>query len=203
MTLRRERMVRMNRTEKILEQARTIFDVAGATEYFLILGLESTKRRNLDDFYVNEDGEFGFPGFASHFNPRVETIIGQLIKCGIETAQIITTPDIRLKTMAVKAGIGKWGKNSLVIHPKYGPWLRFILLRISRRLTPEIPIRCAIFKKCHKCNKCLEACPVSALKPFYIPDRKICIAWQQLGEVTTDVLQRCDLCLQACIPQRP
>jgi len=42
--------------------------------------------------------------------------------------------DLNLKSAAVKAGIGRWGKNSLVLHPVFGPWLRFAAVAVEAEL---------------------------------------------------------------------
>jgi len=197
---------------EVMECARGLFDVVGASGCFLILGLESRVSRNLDNFFVDPGDKWGFPGFAENFSPKVEIVIKKLREAKIHVVQVQDT-QIKFKELAVNAGVCEWGKNSLAIHPIFGPWLRFVVFRTNRKFGPEIVSACefsdlglpseSIFKKCHNCgDRCIKACPVSALQPFKIPNRKVCIAWQQLGEATDDVRQRCDLCLQACMPQR-
>ncbi len=191
--------------QDIMQYAKELFDVAGAWGEDLILGLESRKDRNLDDFFVDPGDKWGFPGFAEHFSPKVNLILEEIHKTDKWARQVDKLFGPRgFKLAAVRSGIGEWGKNSLVIHPTFGPWLRFVVIATDPlpRTGYDHPMR-PTYNKCIDCDKCTKACPVNALQDFRIPDRKICIAWQQLGEVTTDVLQRCDLCLQACMPQRP
>ncbi len=200
---------------EVSERARKLFDVVEVWNEYMILGLESRVSRNLDDFFVDPGDKFGFPGFAKYFSPLAENVLKDLRGRGFEAEQV-RKDDVKFKQIAVEAGIGEWGKNSLAIHPVFGPWLRFVVFKTNRKFKPGTISQATestfsalglpsepIFEKCHSCDRCVKACPISALQPFKIPDRKICIAWQQLGEVTTDVLQRCDLCLQACMPQRP
>ncbi len=187
--------------DEILEYAQELFDVAGTVGPFLIMGLESRKDRNLDDYFVDPDGRFGFPGFAKNFSPKVEVIIKKLHENGFEAEQI-RDDDIKFKQLAVQAGIGTWGKNSLVINHTFGPWLRFVVLKTNFNFTNGQALKKSTFGKCRDCDKCVRACPILALQPFHIPKKEICVAYDQLGIATDDLAQRCDICLQACMPQR-
>lgn len=189
---------------EVSERARKLFDVVEVWNEYMILGLESRISRNLDDFFVDPGDKFGFPGFAKYFSPLAEDILKDLRERGFKVEQI-RKDAVKFKQLAANAGIGEWGKNSLIIHPIFGPWLRFVVFRINFKFIDGRSHQqsVAVSDRCKECNACIKACPVSALQPFKIPDRKLCVAWQQLGTVTDDVLQRCDLCLQACMPQRP
>jgi len=67
------------------------------------------------------------------------------------------------------AGIGAFGKNSLIISPKYGPWLRFGYILTDAELESDKP-----FEKdlCGDCDRCIKACPVGALNPYVIDAEK-------------------------------
>lgn len=186
---------------RILNVARRIFDVVGESNEFLILGLESRQNRCLDDFIVGEDNKFKFPGFAKYFSPKIEALKEKIRENGLEANQV---KDLNIKQLAIRAGIGKWGRNSLVIHPTFGPWLKFAVLKTNFQFSrTETPIESPIFEKCHDCDKCIKACPVSALKNFHIPERKRCIAYLELENPTKGLPRRCDACQRACQKQRP
>jgi len=73
------------------------------------------------------------------------------------------------KRIALLAGIGCFGKNSLVLAPRYGPWLRIGLVLTDAPLESNEP-----FKKdlCRDCVKCLRACPAGALTQYRVnPDK--------------------------------
>jgi len=73
------------------------------------------------------------------------------------------------KRMAQLAGFGNFGKNSLIINPKYGPWLRLQSILTDVELVPDNPFEEDL---CGECKKCIEAYPVGALTPYKIdPDK--------------------------------
>ena len=73
------------------------------------------------------------------------------------------------------AGIGAFGKNSLIISPKYGPWLRFSYFLTNAELEPDEPFEEDL---CKDCMRCVKACPVGALKP-YVVDPERCLVGVQ------------------------
>lgn len=76
------------------------------------------------------------------------------------------------KRIAQLAGIGGFGKSSLVISPEYGPWLRISMLLTDAPLTPSKPFTRDL---CRTCTSCISACPADALKPYVVDDRKCLI----------------------------
>jgi len=198
----------MSGEEAILEKARCLFDAAGVASVngasLVVLGLLTTPERDLDDFFRDEPGSLRLHGFEVHAVPRLEELLrfvreqGMVAelwgRCGYPRGD-----DLNLKQQAVVSGLGKWGKNSLVIHPEFGPWLRFMGIRVQAALTPtgpgvdnheENPL-------CEGCAACVDACPLGILKPYYLTDRSQCRAsissFPQIGRLVA-----CDRCLAAC-----
>jgi len=80
---------------------------------------------------------------------------------------------VSLKHAAVEAGLGKMGKNTLLIHPTLGN-----ITRLGGLMTtmpwPEDPLG-KLPKPCpESCTKCMDACPVGALSPAGI-DKTRCM----------------------------
>ena len=73
------------------------------------------------------------------------------------------------KRMAQLAGLGNFGKNSLVINPMYGPWIRLHSILTDAKLVPDEPLSEDL---CGDCEKCIEACPVGALTPYKVDPNK-------------------------------
>ena len=64
---------------------------------------------------------------------------------------------------ALKAGLGEYARNQMVITPEYGPRLRFSKIYTSLPLTPDRPRKRGVAAFCDICTKCADACPVKAL----------------------------------------
>lgn len=69
---------------------------------------------------------------------------------------------------AIKAGLGEYARNQMVITPEFGPRLRFSKIFTNLPLTHDIPKPQGVRAFCDICTKCADACPVRAL-PFGAP----------------------------------
>ncbi len=70
---------------------------------------------------------------------------------------------------AVKAGLGEYGRNQMVITPQFGPRVRFSKIFTSMPLIADTPKPLGIRQYCDICTKCTDACPPKAL-PFGPPE---------------------------------
>ncbi|RPI30120.1 MAG: epoxyqueuosine reductase, partial [Actinomycetota bacterium] len=85
----------------------------------------------------------------------------------------IESTGIFLKDAAVGAGLGRIGKNNLVITPEYGPRIRWRGLLLDRPAKATGPID---FDPCDGCEQpCRKACPVKAF------DRTVYLS-EELGQ---------------------
>ncbi len=69
---------------------------------------------------------------------------------------------------AIKAGLGEYGRNQMVLTPEFGPRVRFSKIFTNIPLIANEPKPLGIRQYCEICTKCATACPPKAL-PFGEP----------------------------------
>jgi epoxyqueuosine reductase len=109
------------------------------------------------------------------------------------------------RAAAVRAGVGWWGKNTMVLAPGHGPWLLLGSVVTDADLLQSKPM----VRDCGTCEACLPACPTGALIAPGVLDATRCLAyWTQtpgiipaeLRVAMGDRVYGCDDCLDACPP---
>lgn len=111
------------------------------------------------------------------------------------------------KALAVQAGLGWFGKNTLLIHRRFGT---FTLLA-GLFTTLELPLTSAQnlrLPKCGSCMRCIEACPTQALISPYNLDAAKCLSYHLIesqSEIPLSIQKKnpgyvfgCDICQEAC-----
>lgn len=84
--------------------------------------------------------------------------------------------DISLRHAAVSAGLGRFGRHNLVIHPRFGSRLSFTGILTSLPLKSDPPVTEEL---CDNCNLCVEACPGKALDDEGITHEVKCLIASQ------------------------
>jgi len=111
------------------------------------------------------------------------------------------------KALAAKAGLGFFGKNTLLIHRKYGTFtlLSGIMTSLEFPFTQgESSIH---LPRCGQCQKCLDACPTKALTPYRL-DASKCLSYhlieskeeipKEIQEQNPGFIFGCDICQDVC-----
>jgi len=194
---------------QLVDYAASLFAVVGTSRLFsgdtlLILGLESTSQRNLDEF-GRSDGEFQLYGFEKHIDHRLQSIVSYIRHSGFSAEPVgwLGYPprgELNLKDEAIRAGLGRRGKSTVVLHPKYGPRLRFTAIRTDYPM--EAPPRLSLTEEenptCSECSICIDACPAKALEPYHMPDPSLCLSNSARMIEEQGRLMPCDICLSLC-----
>jgi epoxyqueuosine reductase len=68
--------------------------------------------------------------------------------------------DFSQRHAAIAAGLGNWGRNNLVLHPKLGSRVLFTTVLCDAELPPDPQFTEDL---CTQCNVCVEQCPGHAL----------------------------------------
>lgn len=110
------------------------------------------------------------------------------------------------RAFARQAGLGFIGKNTLLIHPKFGSFGHIAVLLLSKQI-PGAPERAILETPCGTCERCLKACPTGALGPSGVDVRRCLSFWtiehrDLLPEDIEDKLGLrifgCETCQRAC-----
>ncbi|HHB80379.1 MAG TPA: reductive dehalogenase, partial [Aliiroseovarius sp.] len=70
---------------------------------------------------------------------------------------------------AIKAGLGEYGRNQMVLTPEFGPRVRFSKIFTNLPLAVDAPRRLGLAAYCEACSICADSCPPKAL-PKGAPD---------------------------------
>jgi epoxyqueuosine reductase len=104
---------------------------------------------------------------------------------------------------AARAGVGFYGKNTMLITRTHGSWVVLGTLVTDVEIEPTPPLEL----DCGRCRLCIDACPTGALDEPGTLDATRCLSyWTQApGELPEDVEEElgpmvygCDICQDVC-----
>jgi epoxyqueuosine reductase len=104
---------------------------------------------------------------------------------------------------AVRAGIGFYGKNTMVITRTHGSWVVLGTLVTEAEIEPSEPLEL----DCGSCRLCIDACPTGALDEPGVLDSTRCLSyWTQAPKPIPERFRTelgpnvygCDICQEVC-----
>lgn len=120
------------------------------------------------------------------------------------TRPYVDTGPVLERELAARAGLGVQGKNTNLLHKKWGSY--FLLGEIF--LTLELETAEPIADICGRCTRCLDHCPTGALPEPYRLDSRRCISYwtiEHRGDLPEEMREGmgqwvfgCDICQEVC-----
>jgi len=122
----------------------------------------------------------------------------------IECRLLVDTARIVERAVAARAGLGWYGKNSLLIVPGHGSWVLLGEMLLDLELVPDQPLD----RNCGKCTVCLDRCPTGAIVAPYTIHSPTCVSYltielresipRDLRAKLGDWVYGCDVCQEVC-----
>ena len=141
-------------------------------------------RAHLRELHACLDRELGSPSAARPF---------------VDTGPILE------RELAQRAGLGWFGKNTMLINPSRGSFFFIGALFSALELEPDTPFES---DRCGTCTRCIDACPTDAIREPRVLDATRCISYLTIEHRTSipDTVREaigglvfgCDICQDVC-----
>ena len=135
---------------------------------------------------------------------RLLAALGAASGDGFEGRTYVDTGPVQERVYARYAGIGWIGKNTCVINEELGSWIFLSVVICNLHLSPDPPA----LDQCGTCQRCIDACPTSAIVEPYVLDATRCISYLTIeikGAIPEDQREDighhaygCDVCQEVC-----
>lgn len=138
---------------------------------------------------------------------RTDGLVRMLKEMGFSARAFTDTGPFMEKVLAVRCGLGVFGRNSLLIHPRLGSWTVLSGIVTDAVLEPTC-VEPSSVSVCRECNACVQACPVGALDGSGLVDARKCLSYWNVehkgsfpdgtGRSLDGRVFGCDVCQEVC-----
>lgn len=130
----------------------------------------------------------------------IEEALGRVV----EHRTLVDTARVFDRQIAARAGVGWFGKNSMIIVPGHGSWVMLGEIYLDFPLPPDIPLD----RDCGRCSICIDRCPTGAIVEPYRIHAPRCISYltiEERGVIPREIRPQmgswvfgCDVCQDVC-----
>jgi len=160
--------------------------------------LEQTNKGVISAYAQNFD-------YHDIIKPRLKTLARWLqAQTNADVKVFVDTAPLMEKPLAMRAGLGWIGKQTILISRTGGAWTFLGVILSAAELSPDAPEA----DHCGGCSRCIDICPTAAITAPYQLDARLCISYltiEHKGSIAPDLrammgnrIYGCDDCLAVC-----
>ena len=190
--------------------------ILSGVKSIIVIGVGNTISTNphQEEFDPLAQAELSSLGAVSDYHIRVRDALKSLVvyiltleefkhKGDFKHKILVDSPTLDERAFAERAGLGFFGRNGLIISPRFGTRFNIGLLLTD---IPSATTKHELKQCPDDCRRCIQACPTGALRKSGILNTKRCISYLTQKENLTpeeqaligNQLYGCDVCQNAC-----